>query len=116
MNGHVDTLTGISDLSEKQTGLPLDVEAIWARTHGDPAIRIAVLDGPVDTSHPCFHGLSFTSVPALVKPTVSTGAASRHGTHVASEIFGQIGGPITGIAPDCHAILIPVFADGPAGR
>jgi cyanobactin maturation PatA/PatG family protease len=100
----------------QRDGLPLDVEAIWARTHGDPEIRIAVLDGPVDTSHPCFRGLSFTLVPALVTPTVSTGAASRHGTHVASEIFGQIGGPITGIAPDCHAIFIPVFADGPAGE
>jgi cyanobactin maturation PatA/PatG family protease len=92
------------------------VEAIWARTRGDPEIRIAVLDGPVDTSHPCFRSLSFTSVPALVTPTVSTGAASRHGTHVASVIFGQIGGPITGIAPNCHAIFIPVFADGPAGE
>jgi len=60
--------------------------------------------------------LRFTAVPALVPPTVSTGAASRHGTHVASEIFGQIGSPVEGIAPHCHAIFIPVFADGPAGE
>jgi cyanobactin maturation PatA/PatG family protease len=60
--------------------------------------------------------LSFTSVPAVVTPTASRGAASRHGTHVASIIFGQIGGPITGIAPHCQAIFIPVFADGPAGE
>jgi subtilisin family serine protease len=96
---------------------PLEhIEAIWARTLGDPEITIAVLDGPVDASHPCFRGLSFTSVPALVTPTVSIGAASRHGTHVASEIFGQIGGPITGLAPKCHAIFIPVFSDGPGGE
>jgi cyanobactin maturation PatA/PatG family protease len=74
------------------------------------------LDGPVDTSHRCFRGLRFTAVPALVPPTVSTGAASRHGTHVASEIFGQIGSPVEGIAPNCHAIFIPVFVDGPAGE
>jgi cyanobactin maturation PatA/PatG family protease len=60
--------------------------------------------------------LSVTSVPAPVPPAVSTGAASRHGTHVASEIFGQIGSPVEGIAPNCHAIFIPVFADGPAGE
>jgi cyanobactin maturation PatA/PatG family protease len=60
--------------------------------------------------------MSFTSAPALVPPAVSTGAASRHGTHVASEIFGQIGSPVEGIAPNCHAIFIPVFADGPAGE
>jgi cyanobactin maturation PatA/PatG family protease len=60
--------------------------------------------------------LSFTSVPAPVPPVVSTGAASRHGTHVASEIFGQIGSPVEGIAPNCHAIFIPVFADGPTGE
>ena len=74
------------------------------------------MDGPVDTSHPCFRGLSLTAVAPLVPPAVSTGAASRHGTHVASVIFGQIGSPVEGIAPDCHAIFIPVFADGPAGE
>jgi cyanobactin maturation PatA/PatG family protease len=109
-------LTKISDSSEERSGPAFDVEAIWARTRGDPEIRIAVLDGPVDTSHLCFRGLRFTSVPALVAPAVSTGAASRHGAHVASVIFGQIGSLVEGIAPNCHAIFIPVFADGPAGE
>jgi cyanobactin maturation PatA/PatG family protease len=109
-------LTKISDSSKERGGPSFEVEAVWARTHGDPEIRVAVLDGPVDTSHPCFRGLSFTAVPPLEPPAVSTGAASRHGTHVASEIFGQIGSPVEGIAPNCHAIFIPVFADGPAGE
>jgi len=30
--------------------------AIWAETRGDPGIRVAILDGPVDISHPSLAG------------------------------------------------------------
>ena len=29
---------------------------LWALTLGDPAITIALLDGPVALDHPCFQG------------------------------------------------------------
>jgi cyanobactin maturation PatA/PatG family protease len=40
---------------------------------------------------------------------VDDGPACRHGTHVASVIFGRHGGPVHGIAPGCHGVLIPIF-------
>jgi cyanobactin maturation PatA/PatG family protease len=36
---------------------------------------------------------------------------SSHGTHVASIIFGQPGSPVTGVAPQCRGLIVPVFAD-----
>jgi cyanobactin maturation PatA/PatG family protease len=36
---------------------------------------------------------------------------SSHGTHVASIIFGQPDSPVTGVAPQCRGLIVPVFAD-----
>src|SRR5208337_5445185 len=37
-----------------------DLQLLWNDSLGDPEIVIAVLDGPVDTSHPCFQGANLT--------------------------------------------------------
>lgn len=79
---------------------------------GDPAVTVAVLDGPVDTSHPCFAGarLEFP----LGQPSFSdASAAARHGTHIASMIFGR-GGGVFGLAPDARGIVVPVFTSDAA--
>jgi len=79
---------------------------------GHPEICIAVLDGPVDQSHPCFDGANLTVLPTLVADGAKAdGAMSSHGTHVASIIFGQPGSPVTGVAPQCRGLIVPVFAD-----
>jgi hypothetical protein len=41
--------------SEILSVLP-DLQLLWNDSLGDPEIVIGVLDGPVDTSHPCFQG------------------------------------------------------------
>jgi cyanobactin maturation PatA/PatG family protease len=89
---------------------------LWARTLGDARIAIAVLDGPVDRSHPCFAGAELTQLETLVRGVARDGPASRHGTHVASVIFGQHHGPVKGIAPRCRGISVPIFQDGPDGE
>jgi hypothetical protein len=43
------TDVGVSDIAM----LP-GLTALWAETLGHPGVRIAVVDGPVDRSHPCF--------------------------------------------------------------
>lgn len=79
---------------------------------GHPEICIAVLDGPVDRNHPCFDGANLTVLPTLVADGArADGAMSSHGTHVASIIFGQPGSPVTGVAPQCRGLIVPVFAD-----
>ena len=32
------------------------LDTAWSFTQGDSRVRVAVLDGPVDLSHPCFQG------------------------------------------------------------
>ncbi|AFZ01069.1 PatA/PatG family cyanobactin maturation protease [Calothrix sp. PCC 6303] len=82
---------------------------------GDSKICVAVLDGPVDQSHPCFDGANLTQLPTLVSSVADRGSASQHGTHVASVIFGQHDSPVRGIAPNCRGLIVPVFSDGRDG-
>ncbi len=79
---------------------------------GDPRVCIAVLDGAVDLSHPCFDGAALSTVSV---GTATAGAALDHGTAVASLIFGQPGTPVTGLAPACRGLVIPVFSESVAG-
>lgn len=79
---------------------------------GDAAICIAVLDGPADLTHPCFAGADVTRLDTLVDEPAGPGPMSRHGTHVASLLFGQPGSPVVGLAPRCRGLILPVFRDG----
>jgi cyanobactin maturation PatA/PatG family protease len=82
------------------------------RTQGSSDITVAVLDGLVDTNHPCFAGADLTRLPTLVQGNVSaTGEMSTHGTHIASLIFGQPKTEVEGIAPRCRGLFAPVFSD-----
>ncbi len=78
---------------------------------GDPGICVAVLDGPVDLSHPCFAGANVRRLDTLVGDPAGRGRMSLHGTHVASLIFGQPGSPVSGIAPKCRGLILPIFRD-----
>ena len=103
----VQSVAGVS----KATGMGL----IWNEARGNAEICVAVLDGPVDQSHPCFTGAHLDHLPTLVPGNADDGPASRHGTYVASIIFGQIGSPIAGVAPGCRGLILPVFASGTDG-
>lgn len=84
---------------------------IQAETLGDPKIKIALLDGPVELSHPCFQGARLSTVQTLVSGQAAGGTASAHGTHIASILFGQPGSDVVGIAPHCQGVILPVFSD-----
>ncbi|MFD5299566.1 S8 family serine peptidase [Streptomyces mutabilis] len=83
---------------------------------GSPEVCVAVLDGPVDLSHPSFAGADLTRIDTLVTEAPGPGAMSLHGTLVTSLIFGQPGEGMTGIAPRCRGLLLPVFRDGDEAR
>lgn len=102
--------TGFTDIS----ALP-GLKSLWLESLGDPGICVAVLDGPIDQSHPCFDGANLTRLPTLVSGVADRGSASQHGTHVASVIFGQHDSPVPGIAPNCRGLIVPVFTDGIEG-
>ena len=105
-DANVAQMSGKLELSSRPPVLhPLSLK-------GDRNICIAILDGPVDRTHPCFKGAELTALPTLVPEDArSDGRMSGHGTHVASIIFGQPDTCVPGIAPQCKGLIIPVFAD-----
>lgn len=100
-----------------QSYLPVlpGLHELWAETLGDPRLCVAVLDGPADLSHPCFTGADLKVLETLLSGEADRGAASQHGTHVASLIFGQPGSSVQGIAPRCRGLILPVFGNGAGG-
>lgn len=86
------------------------LETLWAETSGDPRICIALLDGPTDCSHPVLIG-AHLGVAKTGNPCLNRGVAIRHGTRVASIIFGQHTTPIKGIAPSCRGLIVPIMGD-----
>ncbi len=101
MNGSLPTIDEI---------LP-ELREIWNETAGDPSVCVAVLDGPVDLTHPCFSGGTLASIATLAVAGHEVGAAVAHGTHVASVIFGQHQGLVKGISPACRGLVIPIFGE-----
>lgn len=87
------------------------LEELRTKTLGDPRVCVAVVDGLVDTSHPCFQGASLEVLSTLVQDQGTAGRMAAHGTHVASLLFGQPGSEAAGIAPGCRGLIVPVFSD-----
>ena len=95
------------------TNLPTipGLKELQKQTQGSSEITVAILDGVVDTDHPCFNGADLTRLSTLVQHQATAGQMSTHGTHIASLIFGQPKTEIEGIAPNCRGLLVPVFGD-----
>jgi subtilisin family serine protease len=73
------------------------LQQLWAETLGHPDICLAILDGPVDQTHPGFLSAKLTEVDTMTPGSPGQGPATQHGTHVASIIFGQHDGPVKDI-------------------
>jgi cyanobactin maturation PatA/PatG family protease len=87
------------------------LKELQKQTKGAAEITVAILDGVVDTDHPCFNGADLTRLPTLVQHQATAGQMSTHGTHIASLIFAQPNSDIPGIAPNCRGLLVPVFSE-----
>lgn len=76
-------------------------------TLGDPSVVIAVIDGIVDFTHPCFEGAQ-VSTTVMVQDVVRHETAD-HGTFVASLIVGQPETSVQGLAPYCTLMTVPAW-------
>jgi cyanobactin maturation PatA/PatG family protease len=85
------------------------------QTLGDPDICVAIIDSRADFSHPCFAGARLQEVMPVWLQSMMGPSGAAHGTHVASIIFGQPGGPVEGIAPHCRGVVIPVYGETESG-
>lgn len=87
-----------------------------ALTSGSPDVAIALMDGPVATSHPDLADASLQPVPvgqAGACTQLQSGACS-HGTFVAGILAAGRGSSAPAICPDCTLLLRPIFRE--AGR
>ena len=96
----------------------VDIPGLWPlwqnAAAGEPAIRIAIIDGPVDFAHPSLRAARL--LPDAAMPADRLTVRSEHGTHVASVIIGSPDGPVLGIAPNCTATAYPIYRENDAGR
>ena len=81
---------------------------------GDPAIRMAIIDGPVDLNHPSLIGARITvsDQDAVSKSVVK----SEHGTHVTSVLMGVPGSSVIGLTPNCTATIYSIYREGDNGE
>lgn len=84
---------------------------LWSETLGDPRICIAILDGPVDDTHPSLVNANLTHVETAVTNVIDRSQSLLHGTHVTSIIFGQHNEIVRGVAPACCGLIVPIFHD-----
>lgn len=83
------------------------LDDIWAiTTPGSRRITVAFLDGPVDLAHPCFEGASLHQI---VPGSEHIPEPSTHGTQVAGLVLAQPSDAMTGIAPACSGISLPIW-------
>jgi cyanobactin maturation PatA/PatG family protease len=104
----------MTDAVDISSHLP-ELKSIWQESIGESNIMVALLDGPVDLSHPCFEGTELTHLETLISSDPNNEPSSQHGTNVASIIFGQHGSLVRGISPGCHGLIVPIFSEGPDG-
>ncbi len=91
------------------------IHQLHAHSRGGRGVCVAVIDGPVDPKHPFFSGTTVRFVEEDGHEQSRHGVAAAHGTYIAGIIFSKEGAAVTGIAPGCSGLLLPVLADGPAG-
>lgn len=92
------------------------LEALRDVSKGSSDICIAVLDGSPDLSHPSLRLANIEAIGSVASGDAAE-AMVNHATHVISKIFGQgdENGGITGWAPACRGLSIPIFS-GQASR
>jgi hypothetical protein len=91
---------------------------LWAETMGDPEIRIAILDAPVDRANPWLESAKIDQ-----RWLGNSAHCSGHGTEVASvilaahdaasAIFAAHDTPVLGIAPGCRGVSVPIYECDP---
>jgi cyanobactin maturation PatA/PatG family protease len=81
---------------------------LWAETIGDPEIRIAILDAPVDRANPWLESAKIDQ-----RWLGHHAHCSAHGIEVASVIFASHDTPVLGIAPGCRGVSVPIYECDP---
>lgn len=101
----------MTDAGDIASYLP-ELKRIWQESTGESEIKVAIIDGPVDLSHPCFEGAVLTVLDAFIS-RYNKMPLYQNGTNTASIIFGQHGTSIRGISPGSRGLIVPVYSEYP---
>lgn len=87
------------------------LDSLMDISSGSPHISIGLIDGPVDFSHPAFHGSKIRTVrDAQFNECKNAGSiACAHGTFTAGILCAKRGLSAPAICPNCEIILNPIF-------
>jgi hypothetical protein len=84
------------------------VSDLWKLSCGDPRVRVAVIDGPAELTHPCFEGAAIEVVQTGWLPEgCERDERFQHGTWVTGVLVGQHDSVSPGLAPRCTALVVP---------
>ena len=86
---------------------------IFASNQGDPSVRIAIIDGAVDSSHPDFNHTNIKKI-GTNEPSqcsVKNSPSCQHGTFVAGVLGASRSSKAPGICPQCTFIAKPIFCE-----
>jgi cyanobactin maturation PatA/PatG family protease len=88
------------------TGLQSLVSALADAAPGDRSVKIGIVDGLPDLSHPALQNAAIEILDLMVPQ--GCGTPDAHGTGICSVIFGT-GDTVRGIAPGCSGVVLPIF-------
>lgn len=89
------------------------IERLWEMTgKGDPEVKVAVLDGPVDFNHKSLKDAKISSLDHMNSGKVN----SFHGTFICSLIFSNHRQLVKGVAPNCEGVVKRIFHEGENGE
>jgi subtilisin family serine protease len=69
-------------------------------------VVVGIVDGPVATGIPALRDADLRIAPGHENRPFAAGAATRHGTHIASILFAR-----QGLIPECRGLLAPVVGE-----
>jgi subtilisin family serine protease len=83
------------------------------RTSGRPEVRVALIDGPVFTSHPDPANQRFQEISSELPGTCARAesTACTHGTLVAGMLCARRGSAAPAICPECTFLVRPIFSE-----
>ena len=103
-------------LATERTSNPLDLvqlTPLMQQTSGSVETVIALIDGPVITSHPDLSATKIREIPGKLAGTCARAdsIACMHGTFVAGILCARRGSSAPAICPNCTLVIRPIFAE-----
>ena len=110
------SMTGLQSLPVQTALDPLDLvklAPLMRIASGRTETRVALIDGPVATTHPELSGTRILELQGKIEGTCqrATSVACMHGTFVAGILSAKRGSAAPAICPDCTLIVRPIFPE-----